>query len=145
MKVTVAALDKHGGNVVSRVLEALDALGNGRSSHFGLVSPQKSVFEKGMNILKTQCVVSSTLVGSVSSKTALASGYDLLQLDDSALVFEGRVYSPIPKTAVMEQVAKEPLHCEALLQTLIANADGDYSFIMLKDGWIAAGRDPVGV
>ena len=68
-----------------------------------------------------------------------------MQLDDAALVFEGRVYSPIPKTAVMEQVAKEPLHCEALLQTLIANADGDYSFLMLKDGWIAAGRDPVGV
>ena len=51
----------------------------------------------------------------------------------------------MPKTAVMEQVAKEPQHCEALLQTLIANADGDYSFLMLKDGWIGAGRDPVGV
>ncbi len=24
-------------------------------------------------------------------------------------------------------------------------ADGDYSFLMIKDGWIAAGRDPIGV
>jgi asparagine synthase (glutamine-hydrolysing) len=145
MKVTVAVLDKHGDNAVYRVLEVLDALGDGHSSHFGLVSPKKSVFEKSLGILRRQGLNSSTLVGYVSSKPPSASGYEFLQLDDAALVFEGRVYSQIPKTAVMEQVAKEPLHCEALLQTLIANADGDYSFLMLKDGWIAAGRDPVGV
>jgi len=68
-----------------------------------------------------------------------------LQLDDSALVFEGRIYSPPPKATVLEHVAKEPLHCEALLQTLIADADGDYSFLLVKDGRIGAGRDPVGV
>ena len=51
----------------------------------------------------------------------------------------------MPKAAVMEQVAKEPQHCEALMQKLIADVDGDYSFIILKDGWIGAGRDPVGV
>ncbi len=144
MKVTVAVLDKHGDNAVYQVLEMLDALGDGQFSHFGLVSP-KSVFEKSPNILRRQGLNSSTLVGYVSSKPTSASGYEFLQLDDAALVFEGRVYSPIPKAAVMEQVAKDPLHCETLLQTLIANADGDYSFIMLKDGWIAAGRDPVGV
>ncbi len=145
MKVTVAVLDKHGDNVVDRVLEVLNSLDSGQSSHFGLVSPQKSVFEKSLGILRRQGLNSSTLVGYVSSKPTSANGYEFLQLDDAALVFEGRVYSPIPKAAVMEQVAKEPLHCETLLQTLIANADGDYSFLMLKDGWIAAGRDPVGV
>ena len=145
MKVTVAVLDKHGDNVVNRVLEVLNALGDGQSSHFGLVSPKKSVFEKSLGILRRQGLNSSTLVGYVSSKPPSASGYEFLQLDDAALVFEGRVYSQIPKAAVMEQVAKEPLHCEALLQTLIANADGDYSFLMLKEGWVAAGRDPVGV
>jgi asparagine synthase (glutamine-hydrolysing) len=66
-------------------------------------------------------------------------------LDDAALLFEGRVYSPVPKTAVTEQVAKDPLHCEATLQTLMEQADGDYSFLMLKNGWVAAGRDPIGV
>ena len=145
MKVTVAVLDKHGDNAVDRVLEVLNSLGVGQSSHFGLVSPKKSVFEKSLGILRRQGLNSSTLVGYVSSKPTSASGYEFLQLDDAALVFEGRVYSPISKAAVMEQVAKEPLHCEALLQTLIANADGDYSFLMLKDGWIAAGRDSVGV
>jgi asparagine synthase (glutamine-hydrolysing) len=73
------------------------------------------------------------------------SGYEFLQLDDAALVFEGRVYSPAPKVAVLEQFEKDPLHCEALLQTLLENADGDYSFLLIKDGWIGVGRDPAGV
>jgi asparagine synthase (glutamine-hydrolysing) len=85
------------------------------------------------------------MIGYVSSRPKGASGYEFLQLDDASLVFEGRIYSPTPKTVVMEQIAKEPLHCEALLQRLIADADGDYSFLVIKDGWIAAGRDPVGV
>jgi len=145
MKVTVAVLDKQRNNVVERVLELLQALGDVRTCHFGLVSPTKSLLDKNLDIMSRQGLVSSAMVGYVSSKPKSAGGYEFLQLEDSALVFEGRVYSPIPKAAVLEQVANEPLHCEALLQTLIANADGDYSFLMLKDGWIAAGRDPVGV
>ncbi len=145
MKVTVAVLDKHGDNAVDRVLELLQALGDVRTSHFGLVSPKKSLLDKNLDIMSRQGLASSTIAGYVSSKPTSASGYEFLQLDDAALVFEGRVYSPIPKTVVMEQVTKEPLHCEALLQTLIANADGDYSFLILKNGWIGAGRDPVGV
>jgi asparagine synthase (glutamine-hydrolysing) len=145
MKVTVAVLDKQRNNVVGQVLELLQALGDVRTSNFGLVSPKKSLLDKNPDIMSRQGLASSTIVGYVSSKPKPSGGYEFLQLDDVALVFEGRVYFQIPKTAVMEQVAKEPLHCEAFLQTLIANADGDYSFLMLKDGWVAAGRDPVGV
>ncbi|MGA2386451.1 MAG: asparagine synthetase B [Candidatus Bathyarchaeia archaeon] len=145
MKVTVAVLDKHGDNVVGRVLELLQGLGDVRTSNFGLVSPTKSLLDKNLDIMSRQGLVSSTVAGYVSSKPKGAGGYEFLQLDDAALVFEGRVYSPLPKAAVMEEVAKEPLHCEALLQKLIANADGDYSFLMVKDGWVGAGRDPIGV
>ncbi len=145
MKVTVAVLDKQRNNVVERVLELLKVLGDVRTSHFGLVSPTKSLLDKNLDIMSRQGLVSSTMVGYLSSKPKSESGYEFLKLDDAALVFEGRVYSPMPKTAVMEQVAKEPNHCETILQTLIEKTDGDYSFLMLKDGWIAAGRDPVGV
>jgi len=145
MKVTVAVLDKQRNNVVGRVLELLQALGDVRTSHFGLVSPTKSLLDKNLDIMSRQSLISSAMIGYVSSKPRAASGYEFLELEDAALVFEGRVYSPTPKAAVMEQVEKQPLHCEALLQKLIADADGDYSFLMVKDGWIGAGRDPVGV
>jgi asparagine synthase (glutamine-hydrolysing) len=145
MKVTVAVLDKQGKSVVERVIAVLKAFNVEQPLHFGLVSPNRCLFEKHLDVLSKQVMDSSTLVGYLSSKPKSESGYEFLKLDDAALVFEGRVYSPIPKTAVMEQVAKEPHHCETILQTLIDKADGDYSFLMLKDGWIAAGRDPIGV
>src|SRR5208283_2768217 len=122
MKVTVAVLDKQRNNIVNRALELLQTLGDVRTSHFGLVSPTKTLLEKNLDIVSRQGLVSSAVIGFVSSKSASASGYEFLQLDDAALVFEGRVYSPTSKASVLEQVAKEPLHCETLLQTLIANA-----------------------
>jgi asparagine synthase (glutamine-hydrolysing) len=144
MKVTVAVLDKKGDKIAEKVLAVLEEF-SVELSHFGIVSPQKSVLEKNLDFLSKQSLDSSTSVGYGSSKPNAASGYEFLRLDDAALVFQGRVYSPVPKTAVLQQLAKEPQHCETILQTLIEKVDGDYSFLMVKDGWIAAGRDPVGV
>jgi asparagine synthase (glutamine-hydrolysing) len=145
MKVAVAVLDKQGDKIAEKVLEVLKEFSVEQLSHFGIVSPKKSVLEKNFDLLSKQSPDSSTLVGYASSKPKTASGYEFLQLDDRALVFQGRVYSPRPKTAVLQQLAKEPQHFQTILQTLIEKADGDYSFLMVKNGWIAAGRDPVGV
>lgn len=146
MKVTVAVLDKHGDSAVERVLETLDALSlKHQPMHYGLITPKKGLFDKNPALLSKQTPESTVAMGYVSSRPKSASGYDTLQLDGASLFFEGRVYAPMPKTTLTEQFAKQPLHCEATLQTLIEQADGDYSFLMLKDGWIAAGRDPIGV
>ena len=145
MKVTIAVLDKNGDSAVERVLDVLNSFYVGLPSHFGLVSPKKSVFEKNVEIIKKQGIKSSTVAGYVTSKPKSTSDYEHLQLDNSALLFEGRIYSSVPKTALMEKVVKQPQHCEATLQTLLEQADGDYQFLMLKDNWVAAGRDPIGV
>ena len=145
MKVTVAVLDKNGEGAVETVLNVLNSFDVGLPSHFGLVTPKKSLFEKNVEIIKKQGLKSSTTAGYVTSKTKSNSDYEHLQLDEVAMLFEGRLYSSVPKTAVMEQVAKSPIHCEATLQTIIGQADGDYSFLMVKDAWVAAARDPIGV
>jgi asparagine synthase (glutamine-hydrolysing) len=145
MKATMALLDKSGDSTVARVLDVLDSFDLRVPSHFGLITPNKGLFEKNVEIIKKQGLKSSTVAGYVTSKPKSMSDYEHLQLDDAALLFEGRAYSPVPKNAVTEQVAKEPQHCEAVLQTIIQQTDGDYSFLMLKKGWIAAGRDPIGV
>jgi len=145
MKVTVAVLDKNGNGAVETVLDVLNSFDVGSPSHFGLVTPKKSLFEKNVEIIKKQGLESSTAAGYVTSKPKSNSDYEYLQLDEAALLFEGRVYSTVPKTAVLEQTVKSPLHCEATLQTLMEQADGDYSFLMLKDSWVAIARDPVGV
>ena len=145
MKVTVAVLDKNGDGAVETVLNMLNSFDVGLPSHFGLVTPKKSIFEKNVEIIKKQGLKSSTAAGYVTSKPKSNNDYEHLQLDEVALLFEGRVYSTVQKTAVMETFTKSPLHCEAILQTLIEQVDGDYSFLMLKNGWVAAARDPIGV
>ena len=145
MKVTVAVLDKNGKSVVERVLDVLGSFELWQPVNFGVISPKKSLFEKSLGILRRQGLDSSTLAAYVTSQPKSASGYESLKLDDAALLLEGKIYSPIPQNALTEQFAKEPLHCEATLQTLIKQADGDYSFLMVKDNWIAAARDPIGV
>jgi asparagine synthase (glutamine-hydrolysing) len=145
MKVTVAVLDKNGDSTVERVLDLLNSFDLWMPSHFGLISPKKCVFKKNVEIIKKQGLKSSTAAGYVTSKLKSTSDYEYLQLDDAALLFEGRVYSPIPETAVIQQVAKAPLHCEATLQTMMEQSDGDYAFLLVKNNWVAAGRDPNGV
>ncbi len=145
MQITVAVLDKHGDSVVSRVLDLLHSFDVGQISHFGVVSPKKSFFEKSLGILNRQGLESSAVLGYISSRPTSASNYDFLQLDNAAIMFEGRVYTPISKTALTEKLTKQPQHCETTLQTLIEQANGDYAFWMLKEDLIAAGRDPIGV
>ena len=145
LKVTIAVLDKNGDSAVTRVLDVLDSFDLWMPARFGLITPKKGLFEKNVEIMKKQGLQSSAVAGYVTSKPKSNSDYEHLQLDDAALLFEGRAYAPIPKTAITEQAAKNPQHCEATLQTLIQQTDGDYAFFMLKEGWIAAGRDPMGV
>ncbi len=145
MKVTVAILNREGKNAVDQMLDALKMIGSEQPSQFGIISPKNSLIGKNVDILRKQASESSTIVGYLSPKSSGRSGYEFLQLDDSALLLQGRIYSPVSKEATLEQIGKEPLHCEAVLQTLIDKADGNYLFLMVKDSWMAAGRDPVGV
>ncbi len=145
MKVTAAVLNKNGDSVVSNVLDLLHSFDVGQVSHFGVATPKKSIFEKSLGVVSRQALDSSVMVGCISSRPIAQSSYDFLQLTDAALAFEGTIYNSIPKAALREQLEKQPQHCEAALQTLIGQADGDYAFWMLKDTFIAAGRDPIGV
>jgi asparagine synthase (glutamine-hydrolysing) len=145
MRVTIAILDKHGDNAVTRMLDVLHTFDYGQVSHFGLVLPKKSYFEKPLGILNRQGLDTSALIGCVSSKAMVSSSYEFLQLEDAGLCFEGKVYEPVTKAVLSQTLSKKPQHCEAALQTLIEQADGDFQFMMVKNGWLAAGRDPIGV
>ena len=106
MKVTVAVLNKEGKNSVDQVLDVLKLLGSEQPSQFGLMSPKKSLLGKNVDILRKQSSESSTVIGYVSSKSSAASDYEFLQLDEASLMFEGRIYSPIPKEAALEQLTR---------------------------------------
>jgi asparagine synthase (glutamine-hydrolysing) len=144
MRTTIAVLNKWGEPALQTVIKTLKTFWVDQPLSFGVASPTKVIDNKSADVLCKQDIDSPALVGYAYTKEA-RKNYDFLPLEGTTLVFEGKVYSPIPKTAITQQAAKNPLHCEAQLQTLIEKAEGDYSFFMLNKEWIAAARDPIGV
>jgi asparagine synthase (glutamine-hydrolysing) len=145
MKVTVSVLSKEGESVIEQVLDVLRSVDVGQPLHFGLMTPWRGNFDKNLALLLKQSAEAAVAAGFACTQARTTAGYDYLQLDEASVLFEGRIYQPVPKSALTDQLAKEPQHCETELQTLISEADGDYAFWLLKEGAIAAGRDPIGV
>jgi asparagine synthase (glutamine-hydrolysing) len=144
MRTTIAVFNKKGESALSTVIDVLKSNWVDQPLEFTVASPKKVVSHKSPNVLSKQDLNKSALFGCAFTKDA-KKAYSFLQLEDASIVFEGKIYNSIEKEALVEQVAKTPSHCEAQLQTLIEKAEGDYSFFMLKDGAIAASRDPIGV
>ncbi len=144
MRITIGLLNKHGEPALDGVIDLLKNFWVDQPLSFSVASPTRLAVHKSANVLKKQGIESASIIGFAYTREA-KKHYDFLQLADISMVFEGKIYSPIPKSVLDEQVAKNPQHCEAQLQTLIEKAEGDYSFFVLKKDWLAVARDPIGV
>jgi asparagine synthase (glutamine-hydrolysing) len=144
MRTTIAVFNKKGHPALPDVIDVLKTNWVEQPLNFTVTSPGKVVSHKSPDVLTKQGIDSATVFGCSYTKEA-KKAYSFLSLDEASMVFEGRIYTPVQKEALAEQTLKNPAHCETQLQTLIEKAEGDYSFFMLKDSWIAAARDPIGV
>ncbi|MGD6935327.1 MAG: DUF7411 family protein [Candidatus Bathyarchaeia archaeon] len=144
MRTTIAVLNKKGHSALPTVIDALKRSWVDQPLNFTVASPEKVVSHKSPDVLAKQGIDSNAVFGCSYTKEA-KKAYSYLELDDAALAFEGKIYTPVSKEDLAQEAAKNPAHCEAQLQTLIEKAEGDYAFFMLKKGWIAAARDPIGV
>jgi asparagine synthase (glutamine-hydrolysing) len=145
VKTTVAVLDKQGNNAVEAAFEALRELYPQPPGCFKIALPSKTPVKAEINMLIKQDVKSPALVAFAASDNKAFGNVESLALDDATLIFEGRIYSPIAQAEELEKLAKQTVFCENILQNFIQQADGDYTFFMVKKDWIAAARDPVGV
>jgi hypothetical protein len=108
MKATFAVLSKDGHSVFEKQIAVLKLFDLGQPMYFGLVSPKDSLLEKNFKMLNKKCMDWSTIVGFASTRSKTASGYELLQLDDASIFFEGSVYSLVPKTSVTGWLSRAP-------------------------------------
>jgi asparagine synthase (glutamine-hydrolysing) len=144
VRTTIALLNKNGESALPSVIEVLKSGWVEQPLSFTVVAPQKVASHKSPNVLCKQGLDSATVFGCAYTKDA-RKNFDFLTLEDSSLVFEGKIYTPVTKEAIAKQAAKNAAHCEAQLQTFIDKAEGDYSLFMLNEDWIATARDPIGV
>jgi asparagine synthase (glutamine-hydrolysing) len=145
VKVTVGILSKENKNVVGSVLDILKSIDMGQPLHFGLMTPKQGNFNKTLALLSKQSQETSVATGFATTQSMTTSGYDFLQLEDSSVLFEGRLYASALKRASIMRANRGSKHCEATLQTLLGESEGDYAVWMLKDNEMGAIRDPMGM
>ncbi|XHH07798.1 MAG: asparagine synthase-related protein [Candidatus Bathyarchaeia archaeon] len=144
MRTTIAVFNKKGDSALPPVIDVLKSDWVDQPLEFTVTSPKKVVSHKSPNVLSKQDLNEPALFGCAYTREA-KKAYSFLPMDDASVTFEGKIYLPVTKEALAEQATKNNEHCEAQLQILLEKAEGDFSFFMLKDGWIGAARDPIGV
>src|SRR4030066_1519195 len=146
MKITIAMLDKKGGNAGPAVLAALKSLGIENGGSFGLASPSTFTVEKNIDNLQNKSLVSSIIMGEFCSITRQHVEPRFEKLENAMLAFEGRIYSPIQRESIAERISKEwPQIREKAVEIAVRKAEGDYSLIIADPSRIVAARDPIGV
>jgi asparagine synthase (glutamine-hydrolysing) len=78
------------------------------------------------------------------------SSYDKqhrVRLGNATVLFEGRIYSPIPAASGTEILAKKLEQADRIKasEAFLKEVEGDFTFMIVEPEQIIAGRDPVGV
>lgn len=144
MKTIISVLDKKDQDTRSLTIKALEQLSVGDTS-FVLASPSQIVETEDLRSLFKKTVASSTVIGLVFPKYPAQSRPQFTTIDDTASVFEGRLYNS-PETLPANLLSKE-LHVphEKAMEKLLKKAEGDFCQIMVEPQKILAVRDSVGV
>jgi asparagine synthase (glutamine-hydrolysing) len=146
LKTAIAVLDKKGNNAAPAVTATLKSLCLENSAGFGMASPSALTVGKDIESLRTQDISSPAIVGYAFSKILPQHKPQLARFTNATLVFEGRMYSATQRVPVVEAIAKK-MHQNRgkALETLLEEAEGDFSFVIAEPETIIAGRDPIGV
>jgi asparagine synthase (glutamine-hydrolysing) len=146
LRTAIAVLNKKGDNVAPAVITALKSLRLENSAGFGIASSSTLAVGKDIESLRAKDIISPAIVGYAFSEILPEHKRQLARLVNATLVFEGRVYSMTPRIPVVEVIAEKTQQNRGkALETLLEEAEGDFSFVIAEPETIIAGRDPMGV
>lgn len=146
MKITVAVLDKCGGNAVESVANVFEALNLQEDMIFSLATPQKTTEDKSLRVFKARKLSSPIAVGSAAPAASVNAPL-LLKADGASAVFDGRTYFPNAESLLVELLSGKSKESELqnAATAFLNQGEGDFALaIAWKKGLVAA-RDPVGV
>jgi asparagine synthase (glutamine-hydrolysing) len=148
MKTTLAVLDKRGENAVKKVLATLKKISPGDKICIGLEIPSKHEEATNAEDIQEKKINAPTALGYSSSSPA-ANGMErmeMLKLGNATLIFDGRIYPPVPKDTVANVFAnKTQNNYEDATKNLLEETDADFTLLIAQTANIVAARDPVGV
>jgi len=147
MKTIIAVLDKRGGNATQAVITTLSSLRLENSKGFGIATPSTVAIGKDADALQNHKLDSPIVVGYAFSKFLPHNRQQYLRLEGSTIVSDGRIYSPTPRASIVEVFAEklQQADCGRASEVLLAEVEGDFSFMIAEPERVIAGRDPIGV
>ncbi len=145
MGTTLAVLDKRSEEAPKAALEVVQSSVSGEKEYLGLATPNLLSFEKRPASLLNKSWQSKVAISSIFSELS-QDRTQILKFEDSALVFEGRIYSLKKGTTLEEKLSKKSeKEREKAIESILRNTEGDFVVVLAERKRFLTARDPVGV
>ena len=146
MGAIIAVINKKGENAARTAVVMLKSLAQKNVEKFGVASSNNLVIKSSIDKLENETINSSIIIGYAFSKILPQDKPQPLKLKTATMVFEGRLYEPMPNGFDAEFVAKKlQKNPSGNAAKIIKEFEGDFAFIIAEDKRIVAGRDPLGI
>jgi len=146
MGAIIAVLNKKGESAAETAVTMLKMLKPKNDEAYGIASPSIVKIRKTVNALQSQDINAHVVIGYLFSKTLSLDKPQPIELKNSTLVLEGRIYPPNREISDAETIAEKlQQNCEKIANTLIKEIEGDFAFVMAEPKKLIAGRDAMGV
>ena len=146
MGAIIAVINKKGENAAKTAVAMLKSLAQKNMEKFGVASSNNLVIKSSIDKLKNETINSPIIIGYAFSKILPQDKPQPLKLKTATMVFEGRLYEPMPNGFDAEFVAKKlQKNPSGNAAKIIKEFEGDFAFVIAEDKRIVAGRDPLGI
>ncbi len=146
MRTLIAVTDLKGGNVVPKLINALEREQISKNSCFGLATPIRSMEKTSLEKLKATKTTSSFAFGYVVTNNVAETSPFILKTENGTFTFEGRVFSDDiknnPEKTIKNNLQVDPAKTA---ESILKGVEGEFASIAIQEGCIIAARDPVGV
>jgi len=146
MGAIIAVLNKRGKNATETAVAMLKMLEHKGIEASGIASPTIVKIEKSIEALQNQNVNSPVVIGQTFSKTLPLDKPQPTKLENTTLVFEGKVYPAPAEISGAEIVARKlQQNHEENIKFLMKKIEGEFAFASAKSQRLVAGRDTMGI
>lgn len=145
MKTSIAVLNKTGSDAGPTVAHALTSMCQEKNG-FVMVSPSALIETEDISLIREKNMRSPVAIGTIFSKNSARNEPRITRIENTASLFEGRLYSSLRKALVEPMLGiRLQLPYETVMENLLREAEGDFSLIIAQPERILAARGPIGV
>ena len=141
----VSIVSRCGKNIVPETAKMLNVLKHRGMETHGISTDKTVIITKNLNELSNLPDIDSDIALGYNSSRILPSDVPQpLEGKGFKIIFEGRIFSPpIRKDEIVTLISRFN-NIEDAAKNIISNVSGSFSFIILEDKRLLAGRDPMG-